>query len=163
MAKILDLPRNEAGIAAATAELGPRFGTRFNTGQALCAQHGHTTTWLRNQAPDAVIFVHSTQEVQEIVRVCARHRVPVIAFGAGSSLEGHLNASAGGISIDFSQMNRILQVNAEDMDVVIQPGVTRKALNSHLRDTGLFFPVDPGADATLGGMAATAQCSAMAR
>lgn len=155
MAKIIDLPRNEAGIEAALAELGPRFGTRFNTGQALRAQHGHTTTWLRNQAPDAVIFVHSTEEVQEIVRACSRHRVPVIAFGAGSSLEGHLNASAGGISIDFSQMNRILKVNAEDMDVVIEPGVTRKALNSHLRDTGLFFPVDPGADATLGGMAAT--------
>jgi len=155
MAVLRDLPRNEAGIATALNVLRQRFGPRVETGQALRAQHGHTTTWLRTQAPDAVIFPQSTEEVQEIVRICADHRVPIIPFGTGTSLEGHVNAPAGGLSLDMSQMNRILAVHAEDMDVVIEPGVTRKALNTHLRDTGLFFPIDPGADASLGGMAAT--------
>jgi D-lactate dehydrogenase (cytochrome) len=156
MALIADLPRNEQGIATALDLLRQRFGAdRVETGQALREQHGHTTTWLRTQAPDAVIFPGSTEEVQEIVRICAAHRVPIVAFGTGTSLEGHVNAPAGGISLDFSRMDRILEVHAQDMDVVIQPGVTRKALNTHLRDTGLFFPVDPGADASLGGMAAT--------
>jgi len=155
MALIVDLPRNEDGIATALGILQQRFGPRFETGQSLREQHGHTTTWIRTQAPDAVIFAQSTQDVVAIVEVCAAHNVPVIPFGAGTSLEGHVNAPAGGVSIDFSQMNAILEVNAEDMDAVIQPGVTRKALNTHLRDTGLFFPVDPGADASLGGMAAT--------
>lgn len=155
MALILDLPRNEAGIATAIGILRQRFGPRCETGAALREQHGHTTTWLRTQAPDAVVFVQSTEDVVAVVEVCAAHGVPIIPFGAGTSLEGHVNAPAGGISIDFSQMNAILDVHAEDMDAVIQPGVTRKALNTHLRDTGLFFPVDPGADASLGGMAAT--------
>jgi D-lactate dehydrogenase (cytochrome) len=156
MALIADLPRNETGIATALDLLRQRFGAdRVETGQALRQQHGHTTTWLKTQAPDAVIFPGSTEEVQEIVRICAAHRVPIVAFGTGTSLEGHVNAPAGGISLDFSRMDRILEVHAQDMDVVIQPGVTRKALNTHLRDTGLFFPVDPGADASLGGMAAT--------
>lgn len=155
MAILADLPRNEAGIATALSVLAQAFGPRLERGQALREQHGHTTTWLRNQPPDAVIFPETTQEVQEIVRICATHRVPIIPFGTGTSLEGHVNAPAGGISLDFSQMNAILAVHADDMDVVIQPGVTRKALNTHLRDTGLFFPIDPGADASLGGMAAT--------
>ena len=155
MAILADMPRNEAGIATALGILAQRFGPRFETGQAMREQHGHTTTWLRNQPPDGVVFARSTEEVQEIMRVCAEHRVPIIPFGTGTSLEGHVNAPAGGISVDLSQMNQILAVNAEDMDVVIQPGVTRKALNTHLRDTGLFFPIDPGADASLGGMAAT--------
>jgi D-lactate dehydrogenase (cytochrome) len=156
MALIADLPRNETGIATALDLLRQRFGAdRVETGQALRQQHGHTTTWLKTQAPDAVIFPGTTEEVQEIVRICAAHRVPIVAFGTGTSLEGHVNAPAGGISLDFSRMDRILEVHAQDMDVVIQPGVTRKALNTHLRDTGLFFPVDPGADASLGGMAAT--------
>ncbi len=156
MALIADLPRNEGGIATALDLMRQRFGPeRVETGQALRAQHGHTTTWLRTQPPDAVLFPQGTDEVQEIVRICAAHRVPVVAFGTGTSLEGHVNAPAGGISLDFSRMDRVLEVHAEDMDAVIQPGVTRKALNTHLRDTGLFFPVDPGADASLGGMAAT--------
>jgi D-lactate dehydrogenase (cytochrome) len=156
MALIAELPRNEQGIATALDLLRQRFGVdRVETGQALREQHGHTTTWLKTQAPDAVIFPGSTEEVQEVVRICAAHRVPIVAFGTGTSLEGHVNAPAGGISLDFSKMDRVLEVHAEDMDVVIQPGVTRKALNTHLRDTGLFFPVDPGADASLGGMAAT--------
>ncbi|NKX46081.1 FAD-binding oxidoreductase [Roseicyclus persicicus] len=155
MARVLDLPRNEGGIATAIEVLRQRLGPRVETGQAFRAQHAHTTTWLRNQPPDAVICPTSTSEVQDIVRVCAEYRVPVIPFGTGSSLEGHVNAPAGGICLDFQDMNAILAVHAEDMDAVIQPGVTRKALNAHLRDTGLFFPVDPGADASLGGMAAT--------
>lgn len=156
MAIIADLPRNEEGIATALDLLRQRFGpARVETGQALRAQHAHTTTWIRNQPPDAVIFPESTSEVQEIVRICAAHRVPIVPFGTGTSLEGHVNAPAGGISLDFARMNRILAVHPEDMDAVIEPGVTRKALNTHLRDTGLFFPVDPGADASLGGMAAT--------
>lgn len=155
MAGVHDLARNESGIATAIEVLRQRFGARLETGQALREQHAHTTTWLRNQPPDAVICPSSTEEVQAIMGICSEYRVPVIPFGAGSSLEGHVNAPAGGISLDFKEMNAILAVNAEDMDCVIQPGVTRKALNTHLRATGLFFPVDPGADASLGGMAAT--------
>ncbi|MFW5655347.1 MAG: FAD-binding oxidoreductase, partial [Roseicyclus sp.] len=156
MAVLADLPRNEDGIATALALLRQRFGAdRVETGRALREQHGHTTTWLRTQAPDAVMFPASTEEVQEVVRICAAQRVPIVPFGTGTSLEGHVNAPAGGISLDLSRMDRVLAVHSEDMDAVVQPGVTRKALNAHLRDTGLFFPVDPGADASLGGMAAT--------
>ncbi|MCU4653580.1 FAD-binding protein [Roseibacterium sp. SDUM158016] len=156
MALIADLPRNEEGIATALDLLRQRLGAgRVETGQALREQHGHTTTWIRTQPPDAVIFPASTGEVQDIVRICATHRVPIVPFGTGTSLEGHVNAPAGGISLDLGAMNRILAVHPEDMDAVIEPGVTRKALNTHLRDTGLFFPVDPGADASLAGMAAT--------
>lgn len=155
MAMTVDLERNESGIATALGILAQRFGPSFNTGLSLREQHAHTTTWLANQPPDAVVFVENTAEVQDVVRICAAHHVPIIPFGTGTSLEGHVNAPAGGISVDFSRMNRILEVHPEDMDVVIEPGVTRKALNAHLRDTGLFFPIDPGADASLGGMAGT--------
>ncbi len=155
MGRIETLERNETGIATAVASLKQIFGDRLQTGQAIRDQHGHTTTWLETQAPDAVTFPQSTDEVAEIVRICATHKVPVIGFGVGSSLEGHVNAPAGGICVDFSQMNKILAVHAEDLDVVVQPGVTREQLNTYLRDQGLFFPIDPGANASLGGMAAT--------
>ncbi len=155
MAQVSTLPRNEAGIETAIGILKQRFGDRLQTSAAIREQHGHTTTWIENQSPDAVVFPHSTEEVAEIVRTCAAHHVPIIPFGTGTSLEGHVNAPAGGLSVDLSQMNRILAVNAGDLDCVVQPGVTRDDLNTHLRDQGLFFPIDPGANASLGGMAAT--------
>jgi D-lactate dehydrogenase (cytochrome) len=136
-------------------KLGRRFGYRFSTGAALRAQHANTLTWIATQAPDAVLFAETTAEVAELVRLCAEARMPLIAFGTGTSLEGQVNAPFGGISLDLSRMNRILAVHAEDLDCVVEPGVTRKTLNEHLRDAGLFFPIDPGADASLGGMAAT--------
>ncbi len=155
MDQVTSLPRNETGIATVVDILKQQFADRLQTGQAIREQHGHTTTWIENQPPDAVVFPHSTEEVASVVRVCAEHKVPVIPFGVGSSLEGHVNAPAGGISIDMGQMAEILAVYPEDLNCVVQPGVTREQLNTHLRDQGLFFPIDPGANATLGGMAAT--------
>ncbi len=137
------------------AALAARFGDRFSLSQSLREQHANTLTWLKIEAPDAVLFAETEAEVSEVVRLCAGARVPVIPFGTGTSLEGHLNAPYGGVSLDLSRMNRILVVHEADLDCVVEPGVTRKALNEHLRDLGLFFPVDPGADASLGGMAAT--------
>jgi D-lactate dehydrogenase (cytochrome) len=155
MALAAAVERKGSGTALAVAVLKQRFGERLTEARPVREQHGHTTSWIPNQPPDAVIFVMSTDEVREIVEVCAAHRAPVIPFGAGSSLEGHLNAPFGGISVDLSRMNNILAVHPEDLDCVVEPGVTRKQLNAHLRDTGLFFPIDPGADASLGGMAST--------
>jgi D-lactate dehydrogenase (cytochrome) len=137
------------------AALRQLLGDRFSTSAAVCAQHGKDESYHPAHSPDAVAFAHSTEEVAEIVSLCARAKTPVIAFGTGTSLEGHVAALKGGVCIDLSQMNRILRVDVEDMDVTVEAGVTRKALNEHLRDTGLFFPIDPGADASLGGMAAT--------
>jgi D-lactate dehydrogenase (cytochrome) len=155
MVQAMTLPRNDTGIETAIGILKQRFGDRLQTGQAIREQHGHTTTWIENQPPDAVVFPRSTEEVSEIIKTCAAHRVPVIPYGTGTSLEGHVNAPAGGISVDVSQMDQIVAVNAEDLDCVVQPGVTREDLNTHLRDKGLFFPIDPGANASLGGMTAT--------
>ncbi len=155
LSDVATVERDEDGIAAVLGILKQRFGERFQTGASVREQHAHTTTYIPTQAPDGVVFPETTEEVQEIVRACAAHRVPVIAFGTGTSLEGHVNAPGGGISLDTSRMNRILAVHAEDLDCVVEPGVTREALNTHLRDTGLFFPIDPGANASLGGMAAT--------
>jgi len=135
--------------------LSERFETRFTTGQALRDQHASVLTWLPAQAPDGVVFPENEAEIAEIVRLCASRNVPVIPYGTGTGLEGHVNAPEGGISVDTSRMNAIVAVHAEDLDVVVQPGVTRKQLNEYLRDQGLFFPIDPGADASLGGMAAT--------
>jgi D-lactate dehydrogenase (cytochrome) len=143
-------------VPTAIAILRQRFGDRLQTGEAIRRQHANTLTWLENQPPDAVIWVESAEEVREVVRVASQHRAPIIPFGAGTSLEGHVNAPQGGLSLDFSRMNRILAVNERDLDCVVQPGVSRKQLNDHLRDLGLFFPVDPGAEeATIGGMAST--------
>jgi len=150
--------RDPSAIAAAIAALTAAFGNRVVTSQAVREQHGNTLTWVPNQPPDAVVFPQNTDDVQNIVRICAANGVPVIPFGVGTSLEGHINAPLGGVSIDFRDMNKMLAVHAEDLDCVVEPGITRKALNEQLRDQGLFFPIDPGADASLGGMAAT-RCS----
>ena len=140
---------------AFTQALAARFGKRFSTAEAVRAHHGHDESHFADALPDGVVWPHSTDEVVEVVRLCHAHRVPVIPFGVGSSLEGHILATNGGISVDLSEMNRIVTIHDEDMDAVVQPGVTRKALNAALHGTGLFFPIDPGADASLGGMAST--------
>jgi D-lactate dehydrogenase (cytochrome) len=144
-------PLNPALLSALRALLGERL----STAAAVCAQHGKDESYHTPHPPDAVAFARSTEEVAAIVRLCAEHRTAVIPFGTGTSLEGHVAALKGGVCIDLSQMNRIIAVNAEDLDATVEAGVTRKQLNQHLRDTGLFFPIDPGADASLGGMAAT--------
>ena len=147
--------REPAAIERTLAALAARFGNKLVTSEAVRRQHANTTTWLDNEPPDAVIYAASTEDVQGVIGICAEHRVPVIPFGTGTSLEGHVNAPLGGVCIDLMSMNRVLKVHAEDLDCVIEPGVTRKQLNEYLRDQGLFFPIDPGADASLGGMAAT--------
>jgi D-lactate dehydrogenase (cytochrome) len=154
---MLDTDRSRVRAASdhVVGLLAEKFGDRLQTGAAVREQHGHTTTWIENQPPDAVAFPETTEEVAEIVTLCAEHGVPVIPFGTGTSLEGHVNAPLGGITVDLSRMNRIIAVHAEDLDCVVQPGVTREDLNTYLRDQGLFFPIDPGANASLGGMAAT--------
>ena len=141
--------------AVALATLAQRLDNRLSVALAVRAQHANTTTWVENQPPDAVAFPASTEEVQAIVRICAAHGLPVIPFGTGTSLEGQINAPFGGVSVDFRDMNRVLAVHPQDLDCVVEPGVTRKQLNVFLREDGLFFPIDPGADASIGGMAAT--------
>jgi D-lactate dehydrogenase (cytochrome) len=149
--------------AAAIAALRQRFGDRLETSVALRAQHAHSTTWVVPKPPDAVLFAAEEADVVAAVEICRAHQLPIVAFGAGTSLEGQVNAPFGGLSIDFSRMTRIIAVNHGDLDVVVEPGVSRKQLNEHLRDMGLFFPVDPGAEhATLGGMAATRASGTMA-
>ena len=135
--------------------LAARFGAQYSAAQAVCEQHGRDEGSLQAPPPAAVVFAESTQDVQDAVRLAAQYGVPVIPYGAGSSLEGHLLAVQGGISIDMGRMNRVLSVDADDLTVTVQPGITRKQLNEAIKDTGLFFPIDPGADASIGGMAAT--------
>ena len=146
---------DQTAIATAIDVLKQRFGDRASTADSVRQHHSHTTTRIGSEWPDAVVFAHDKQDVSEIVQICAEYRCPIVPFGVGSSLEGHVNAAHGGVSIDMNEMNKILAVHAEDLDVVVQPGVTREAVNEYLRDTGLFFPIDPGANASLGGMAAT--------
>ena len=135
--------------------LGDRFQERFSTGQSVRDRHGRDDSPYDTTPPDCVVFPTTTAEVAEVVRMCARYRVPVIAYGAGTSIEGHIMAVEGGVTIDLSRMNKVIAVNGEDLTASVEAGVTRKQLNAEIEDTGLFFPVDPGADATLGGMAAT--------
>ncbi|HEX9767273.1 MAG TPA: FAD-linked oxidase C-terminal domain-containing protein [Nitriliruptorales bacterium] len=146
---------NRASVAAAVEALQARFGDRVVTTQAVREQHGRDEGWHDAIAPDAVVFAESTDEVAAVVRTCAEHRVPVIAFGAGTSLEGHVAALRGGISLDLTGLNRIVEVNGEDLDCTVEAGVRRKQLNDRLNREGLIFPIDPGADATIGGMAST--------
>ncbi|MDP3654756.1 MAG: FAD-linked oxidase C-terminal domain-containing protein [Rhodoferax sp.] len=147
---------NQRPVPAALIEaLQARLGTRCSTAQVVREQHGRDESAFDVPPPGAVVFAQSTEEVAFVVRLAAQHQVPIIPFGVGTSLEGHLLAVQGGISLDVSQMNQVLSINAEDLTVTVQPGVTRTQLNAAVKSTGLFFPIDPGADATLGGMAAT--------
>lgn len=150
----LERPSAET-VEAFLREISSRFNGRISSNKQVCLQHGNTLTWGHNQPPDLVAFPTSTKDVAELVRCAAGHGIPTIAFGAGTSLEGQLNAPSGGVSIDFSEMKRIVAVNESDLDCTVEAGVTRGELNSYLRDLGLFFPIDPGADASIGGMVAT--------
>jgi len=159
-AHFADLRRRRGGEArplpkALADELRTHFGDRLVTTRAVREHHGTDISSYPVTPPDAVVYPHRADEVVAAVKACARHGVPMIPFGIGTSVEGHVLATGGGVCIDLSQMNRIVEVNASDLDVRVEPGVTRKQLNAYLHDTGLFFPIDPGADATLGGMAST--------
>jgi D-lactate dehydrogenase (cytochrome) len=160
----MNAPTNAAHLAIAQREvpaafleaLRARFGASCSTAQVVREQHGRDeSAFTTVPPPAAVVFAECTQDVADAVKLCAQHKVPVIPFGVGSSLEGHLLAVQGGISIDLTRMNKVLAINPEDLTVTVQPGVTRKQLNEEIKSTGLFFPIDPGADATIGGMSAT--------
>jgi D-lactate dehydrogenase (cytochrome) len=142
-------------LAAAVDSLQELLGGRLSSGTAIREHHSHDESWHSAQPPDAVCFAESTEEVSQILRICHKHRIPVVPFGTGTGLEGGTVAHKGGICVDTSRMNAIIQVNVEDLDCTVQAGVTRKQLDRYLHDSGLFFPIDPGADASLGGMAAT--------
>ena len=142
-------------IESAIDTLVPRFGDRLSRAPAVREAHGRDEAWHAPHPPDAVIWPETTEEVQLIAATCNEKGCPIVPWGTGTSLEAQVIPTEGGISIDFARMNRVLAVHAEDLDCVVEPGITRRAVNEHLRDTGLFFPVDPGADASLGGMAAT--------
>jgi D-lactate dehydrogenase (cytochrome) len=136
-------------------ELKALLGERVSTATAVREHHGKDESYFPFALPDAVVFPETTEEVRDVVNICRRHRVPMIPYGVGTSLEGHILAVQGGVTLDLSRMNQVLAVHEEDLDAVVQAGVTRKQLNEHIKHTGLFFPIDPGADATLGGMSAT--------
>jgi D-lactate dehydrogenase (cytochrome) len=145
------LPPSESCIR----ELGALFGERCSTGETIREQHGRDESFHPSAPPDAVVFVESNEEVAEIMKLCVQHGTPIIPYGTGTSLEGHVAALQGGVCIDLTRMNQVLEVNAADLDCRVQAGVTRKQVNHYLRNSGLFFPIDPGADASLGGMTAT--------
>ena len=136
-------------------ELKALLSERVSTATAVREHHGKDESYFPFALPDAVVFPETTEEVRDVVNICRRHRVPMIPYGVGTSLEGHILAVQGGVTLDLSRMNQVLAVHEEDLDAVVQAGVTRKQLNEHIKHTGLFFPIDPGADATLGGMSAT--------
>lgn len=142
-------------IESAIETLGARLGDRLSRAQAVREAHGRDEAWHTPQPPDAVIWPETTEEVQFIAATCNAKGCPIVPWGTGTSLEAQVIPTQGGISLDFARMNKVLAVHADDLDCVVQPGITRKAVNTYLRDTGLFFPVDPGADASIGGMAGT--------
>ena len=146
---------DKESIRLCVNKIREEFGQQFSSSKSILEQHTHTMTIHESELPDGVVFAESKEDVQKVVKICNEFKCPIIPFGVGSSFEGHLNAPYGGISIDMNNMNKILTVHQEDLLVVVQPGVTREQLNTHLRDTGLFFPIDPGANASLGGMTAT--------
>jgi len=149
-------------VDAVFAALAEQFGERASRGAAVLAAHGASESYHAAHPPDIVVFPQSTAEVATIVAICGEHGAPIVPWGAGTSLEGNAAAVRGGVCIDFAQMNRVLAINAEDLDCRVQPGITRKRLNADLRDTGLFFPIDPGADASIGGMTSTRGSGTMA-
>jgi D-lactate dehydrogenase (cytochrome) len=154
-AAALPVVRQRPVPAALIETLQARFGARCSTAQAVREQHGSDESTFSVPPPAAVVFAQSSAEVAEVVDLCSQYEVPLIPYGAGSSLEGHLLAVQGGISLDLSRMDQVLSIDADDLTVTVQPGITRKRLNDELRSTGLFFPIDPGADASIGGMCAT--------
>src|SRR5258705_524156 len=147
---------NQPGVPklALMDELRSLLGERATSARAVREHHGKDESYFPYAPPDAVVFPESTEEVRAIVLVCSRHKTPLIPYGVGTSLEGHVLAIHGGVCVDLSRMNKVLTVHEADLDAVVQAGVTRKQLNEHIRHTGLFFPLDPRADATLGGIAA---------
>ncbi len=149
------MPTLSRNFSNAATDLQALFAKRFSAGVSVRDQHGRDEGHLPAQPPDGVIFPETTAEVAKALAICHQHRIPVIPYGVGTSLEGQVMASEGGLCIDLSKMNRVLEVNPEDLDARVEAGVTRRQLNHELRDQGLFFPVDPGADATIGGMAST--------
>src|SRR5437764_1625160 len=154
-----------SGVASSTdvmRGLSDLIGSRVTTARGILEEHGRSEAYHPSSVPDIVVFPETTAEVKGVVRLCAGAGMPIVPFGAGTSLEGNAAAVRGGLCMDFSRMNQVLQVDAEDMDVRVQPGITRKQLNQHLRDTGLLFPIDPGADASIGGMTSTRASGTMA-
>ena len=155
MTSLATMATAKRALTSAFTDLAALFGERFSTAESVRAHHARGETFYPPHPPDAVVFAQSVDEVARAVTICARERIPIVPYGVGSSLEGQVNALHGGVTIDLSQMNKVVRVSADDLDCTVEAGVTRKQLNNHLRDLGLFFPIDPGADASLGGMAAT--------